>query len=140
MAYFSESLNSVQRNYDVYNHELLVLVETCRHFRQYMHQPVHTVKITPIMQIYCTERIQENTIEGLQDGMQNSWNMTSNWSIFQERRMGTLVLYLGAQIMTLGKKTTRSWSSSQSDFLQMYMQNLQDLKKQIQVIPRSGDE
>ena len=45
VAYFSKSLNSAQRNYDVYNRELLGLVETCRHFRQYMHQPAHTVKI-----------------------------------------------------------------------------------------------
>ena len=45
VAYFSKSLNSAQRNYDVYNRELLGLVETCRHFRQYLHQPAHTVKI-----------------------------------------------------------------------------------------------
>ena len=45
IAYFSKLLNSAQRNYNVYNHELLGLVETCRHFRQYLHQPAHTVKI-----------------------------------------------------------------------------------------------
>ena len=45
VAYFSKSLNSAQRNYNVYNCELLGLVETCRHFRQYLHQPAHTVKI-----------------------------------------------------------------------------------------------
>ena len=45
VAYFSKSLNSAQRNYNVYNRELLGLVETCRHFRQYLHQPAHTVKI-----------------------------------------------------------------------------------------------
>ena len=45
VAYFSKSLNSAQRNYDVYNCKLLGLVETCRHFRQYLHQPAHTVKI-----------------------------------------------------------------------------------------------
>ena len=45
VAYFSKSLNSAQRNYNVYNRELLGLVETCRHFRQYLHQPAHMVKI-----------------------------------------------------------------------------------------------
>ena len=45
VAYFSKSLNSAQRNYDVYNCELLGLVETCRHFRQYLCQPAHMVKI-----------------------------------------------------------------------------------------------
>ena len=45
VAFFSKSLNLAQRNYTVYNWELLALVETCRHYRQYMHQPAHTVKI-----------------------------------------------------------------------------------------------
>ena len=45
VAYFSKLLNSAQRNYNVYNCELLGLVETCRHFRQYMHQPAHTIKV-----------------------------------------------------------------------------------------------
>ena len=45
VAYFSKLLNSAQRNYNVYNCELLGLVQTCRHFRQYMHQPAHTIKV-----------------------------------------------------------------------------------------------
>jgi hypothetical protein len=45
IAFFSKSLNSAQRNYDVYNRELLALLETCRHYRPYLHQPAHTVKI-----------------------------------------------------------------------------------------------
>ena len=45
VAFFSKTLNEAQRNYDVYNRELLALVETCRHWRPYMHQPMHTVTI-----------------------------------------------------------------------------------------------
>ena len=45
VAFFSKTLNEAQRNYDVYNRELLALVETCRHWRPYMHQPAHTVII-----------------------------------------------------------------------------------------------
>ena len=45
VAFFSRTLNEAQRNYDIYNRELLALVETCRHWRQYLHQPAHTVEI-----------------------------------------------------------------------------------------------
>ena len=45
VAFFSKTMNQAQRNYDVYNHKLLALVETCRHWRHYLHQPAHTVKI-----------------------------------------------------------------------------------------------
>ena len=45
VAFFSKTMNQAQRNYDVYNRELLALVETCRHWRHYLHQPAHTVKI-----------------------------------------------------------------------------------------------
>jgi hypothetical protein len=38
-------MNPAQQNYDVYNRELLGLIETCRHWRQYLHQPAHKVKI-----------------------------------------------------------------------------------------------
>ena len=45
VAFFSKTMNQAQRNYNVYNHELLALVETCRHWRHYLHQLAHTVKI-----------------------------------------------------------------------------------------------
>jgi hypothetical protein len=45
VAFFSKTMNPAQRNYNVYNRELLGLVETCRHWRPYLHQPTHTVKI-----------------------------------------------------------------------------------------------
>ena len=45
VAFFSKTMNQAQRNYDVYNRELLAFVETCRHWRHYLHQPAHTVKV-----------------------------------------------------------------------------------------------
>jgi hypothetical protein len=45
VAFFLKTMNPAQRNYDVYNRELLGLVETCRHWRLYLHQLTHTVKI-----------------------------------------------------------------------------------------------
>ena len=45
VTFFSKTMNQVQRNYDVYNHELLAWVETCRHWRHYLHQQAHTGKI-----------------------------------------------------------------------------------------------
>ena len=45
VAFFSKTMNEAQRNYDVYNQELLALIEMCRHWHQYLHQPAHTVKI-----------------------------------------------------------------------------------------------
>jgi hypothetical protein len=45
VAFFSKTMNNVQRNYDVYkyNCELLVLVETFRHWRHYLHSPAHQI-------------------------------------------------------------------------------------------------
>jgi hypothetical protein len=45
VAFFSKTMNPAQRNYDIYNRELLGLIKTCRHWRQYLHQPAHKVKI-----------------------------------------------------------------------------------------------
>ena len=45
VAFFSKTMNQARRNYNVYSCELLALVETCRHWRHYLHQPAHTVKV-----------------------------------------------------------------------------------------------
>ena len=36
-------MNEAQWNYDVYNHELLALVETFRHWRHYLHSAAHKI-------------------------------------------------------------------------------------------------
>ena len=45
VAFFSKTMNGVQRNYDVYNRKLLALIEMFRHWRHYLHQAVHKVKV-----------------------------------------------------------------------------------------------
>jgi hypothetical protein len=45
VAFFSKTMNDAQRNYDVYNRELLALVETFRHWRHYLHSATHQVKV-----------------------------------------------------------------------------------------------
>jgi hypothetical protein len=45
VAFFSKTMNEVQRNYDVYNRELLGLRKMFRHWRQYLHQAAHKVKV-----------------------------------------------------------------------------------------------
>ena len=45
VAFFSKTMNQAQRNYNVYNRELLALVDTCRHWRHYLHQLAHMVKV-----------------------------------------------------------------------------------------------
>ena len=45
VAFFSKTLNEAQRNYDVYNRKLLGLLEMFRHWRQYLHQATHQVKV-----------------------------------------------------------------------------------------------
>ncbi len=45
VAYFSKTMNDAQRNYDVYNHELLGLQEMFKHWRAYLHGMAHQVKV-----------------------------------------------------------------------------------------------
>jgi hypothetical protein len=45
VAFFSKTMNEAQRNYDVYNRELLALLEMFRHWRQYLHQAAHQVLV-----------------------------------------------------------------------------------------------
>jgi hypothetical protein len=45
VAFFSKTMNDAQRNYDVYNRELLALVETFRHWRHYLHSAAHQIKV-----------------------------------------------------------------------------------------------
>src|ERR1700733_2143998 len=45
VAFFSKTMNEAQCNYDVYNRELLALVEMFRHWRHYLHQAAHKVKV-----------------------------------------------------------------------------------------------
>ena len=45
IAFFSKSMNEAQHNYDIYNKELLGLREMLCHWRQYLFQPQHKVKI-----------------------------------------------------------------------------------------------
>ena len=45
VAFFSKSMNEAQQNYDVYNKELLGLLEMFRHWRPYLHQAQHRVRV-----------------------------------------------------------------------------------------------
>ncbi len=45
VAYFSKTMNDAQRNYDVYNRELLGLREMFKHWRAYLHGAMHQVKV-----------------------------------------------------------------------------------------------
>ena len=45
VVFFSKTMNEAQCNYDVYNQELLALIEMFRHWRHYLHQAVHKVKV-----------------------------------------------------------------------------------------------
>jgi hypothetical protein len=45
VAFFSKTMNEAQRNYDVYNKELLGLQEMFRNWRHYLHQAAHKVKV-----------------------------------------------------------------------------------------------
>jgi hypothetical protein len=45
IAFFSKTMNKAQRNYNVYNWELMGIVEMCQHWRHYLHQALHKVKI-----------------------------------------------------------------------------------------------
>ncbi len=45
VAYFSKTMNDAQRNYDVYNRELLGLQEMFKHWRAYLHGAAHQVKV-----------------------------------------------------------------------------------------------
>src|ERR1700744_4766653 len=45
VVFFSKTMNQAQRYYDVYNKELLALVEMFRHWRHYLRQPAFKVKV-----------------------------------------------------------------------------------------------
>jgi len=65
VAFFSKTMNEVQRNYDVYNKELLGLREMFRHWRQYLHQAAHKVKVHTVTwttPTCCFGRTLETTI------------------------------------------------------------------------------
>ncbi len=45
MAYFSETLSEAERNYDIYDRELLAIVKSLRHWRTYLAGAPHQVII-----------------------------------------------------------------------------------------------
>ena len=45
VVFFCKTMNEAQHNYNMYNCELLALVEMFRHWRHYLHQAVHKVKV-----------------------------------------------------------------------------------------------
>jgi hypothetical protein len=97
VAFFSKTMNKAQRNYDVYNRELLGLRETLRHGGHICIKPSTKSRFIQITPTYYSGRIQGNIIEEWHDGMQNLWNTTSNWFTYLERRMDVLMPYLDAQ-------------------------------------------
>src|ERR1700761_9436970 len=64
---------------------------------------------TPITQISCTGRTPGITIEEWRAGMRNLWNTTSNWHIFQAKRMDGLIRYQDAPITIKVTMTTKDW-------------------------------
>ena len=44
-AYFSRTFSSTQRNYDIYNHELLTVILALEEWRQYLQGTAHPITI-----------------------------------------------------------------------------------------------
>jgi len=45
IAYFSKSLQPAERNYEIYDKELLAIIHTLKHFRHYIQGSPHMTKI-----------------------------------------------------------------------------------------------
>ncbi len=45
MVYFSRKMIDAERNYKIHDSELLAIVESFRHWRQYLVQPYHTLEV-----------------------------------------------------------------------------------------------
>src|ERR1700761_1721352 len=106
---------------------------------------------TLITQISCTGKTPEITTEEWCAGMQNLWNMTSNWYISQERRMDGPTHYLDAWIMikvimimknlwcyhpSFSAKCTTNMSTRRNTHPQ---QESLEVKKRIQIMDQNGD-
>ena len=101
-------MNKAQRNYDVYNRELLGLAEMCRHWRHYLHQVAHKV-------IIHTDHA--NLLFWKDPGDHNRrvarWHAKLMEYDFElkhivGKRMAEQMHYPDVQIMKQGKKTTRN--------------------------------
>ncbi len=44
MAYFSRKMIDVKKNYEIHDAEIFAIVESFRHWRNYLEQPYHTVE------------------------------------------------------------------------------------------------
>jgi hypothetical protein len=118
VAFFLKTMNDAQRNYDMYNRELLALVETFRHWRHYLHSAAHKVKVhTDHANLLYWKNPGDHNRRVVQwhGGTWNSWTITSNWCIFLERRMDARTRYPDAQTMVWAKMTTSNlWCYCQS--------------------------
>ncbi len=45
MVYFSRKMIHVEENYEIHDAELFAIVESFRHWRHYLKQPYHTLKV-----------------------------------------------------------------------------------------------
>jgi hypothetical protein len=115
VAFFSKTMNNVQRNYNLYNRKLLALVEMFRHWRHYLHSAAHKVKVHTDHANLCTGRTQEITTDEWRVGTRNSWTTISNWCTFPARRMDVRMHCPDTQTMEWAKKTTNNlWCCRQS--------------------------
>ena len=70
VAFFSKTMNEAQCNYNVYNRELLALIEMFRHWRHYLHQAAHKVVHTDHTNLLFW-KIPEITTEEWCDSIRN---------------------------------------------------------------------
>ncbi len=45
MAYFSRKMIDAERNYEIHDAELLIIVKSFCHWHHYLEQPYHTVEV-----------------------------------------------------------------------------------------------
>jgi hypothetical protein len=107
IAYYSKTLSAVERNYDIYDLELLAIVNTLDHWRSYLAGSHTKSSSTPITKIYYTGKNPTRLADMLQGKYSCYQNTTLKSIISKEQPMDTRMHYHDDWTMIRDKMTIK---------------------------------
>ena len=106
VSFISKTFSTAERNYEIYDHELLAIIRMLEEWRHYIQRSPHTTVILSYhknLTYYC------EAIDNKHSGLYIFWNLMLNWYILRGTRWFNQMHYLSdqtfAQMMTQTMKT-----------------------------------
>jgi hypothetical protein len=117
IAYYSKTLSAAEHDYDIYDLELLAIVNAMDHWRPYLAGSPHKVIYIQITKTYYTGKNHTRLVKGSQGKYSCYWSITLKFIISKELPTEEQMHYPDDRTTTKDMKTTKMSPFYQKKYL-----------------------